>query len=147
MELSSPAFDDYAHIPTRHGRHGEGANPPLQISGVPDATASLALIVDDLDSPLGAFTHWVVWNIPPDTVNIHEGAIPPGAQSGLNGFGERGWGGPCPPSGTHRYRFRLLALDCELELTTPDRRDHVESALAGHVIDEATLIGLFRADG
>lgn len=145
MELSSPAFADFEDIPRRHSRDGDGANPPLQIAGVPRAAVSLVLIVDDMDSPIGAFTHWVVWNMPPETTDIQEGAIPPGAQSGLNGFGELGWSGPCPPSGRHRYRFRLLALDRELELGTPDRRDRVERAMVGHVLAEATLTGVYRA--
>lgn len=145
MQLTSPSFADGEDIPNQHTFEGPNTSPPLQISGVPEAAQSLALIVEDIDSPIGVFTHWVVWNISPRTTRIDEGASPAGAEVGLNGFGEVRYSGPCPPSGRHRYRFRLLALDTTLDATSPDRKDHIQREMEGQIIDEAFLIGHVQA--
>ena len=132
-------------IPKKYTFDGENISPPLNIRHVPEQTESLALIVEDIDSPIGRFTHWVVWNIPPGTEAIAENSVPQNSQTGLNGFGEVRYSGPCPPSGRHRYRFRLLALDTMLEATTPDRKDHIISEMEGNILAKATLIGKYEA--
>lgn len=144
MEITSPAFDRGKDIPVKYTFDGENMSPPLRISDVPAEARSLALIVEDVDSPIGPFTHWVVWNIPPETTEIAENRQPPGAQIGINGFGEVRWGGPCPPSGRHRYRFHLLALDTVLEATSPDRRHQIESEMEGSILSRATLTGRYQ---
>ncbi len=146
MKLTSTAFNDGEEIPEKHTFDGENTHPPLRFEEVPGSARSLVLIMEDLDSPIGPFTHWVVWNLPPDTKEIGEESPLPGeAETGMNGFGEPRYGGPCPPSGRHRYRFRLLALDARLEATSPDRKDQIESEMEGNVLDEAFLTGLYRA--
>ena len=146
MQLTSPSFADGQDIPAKHTFDGGNVSPPLEIADVPDAARSLALIVEDIDSPIGTFTHWVVWNIGPQTTRIEANALPDGAEVGLNGFGETRYQGPCPPSGRHRYRFRLIALDTMLEASSPDRKDHIEQEMEGSVLAEATLIGRFTAE-
>ena len=146
MKLTSTAFNDGEDIPEKHAFDGENVPPPLRFEGVPGNAQSLALIMEDLDSPIGPFTHWVVWNLPPDTAEAgNDSPLPREAETGINGFGESRYGGPCPPSGRHRYRFRLLALDTRLEATSPDRKDQIESEMEGNVLDEALLTGLYRA--
>lgn len=145
MRLTSPSFADGEQIPSRHTIEGQNSSPPLQIAEVPEGTRSLALIVEDIDSPIGPFTHWLVWNIAPDTTRIEENAPPAEAERGINGFGEVRYSGPCPPSGRHRYRFRLIALDSMLEATTPDRKDHLIHEMDGNIIAETTLTGYFDA--
>lgn len=145
MNLASPSFANDASIPAKHARDGDNLSPPLTISGVPDAARSLALILEDIDSPMGIFTHWVVWNVPSDTTGIAEGMLPAEAEVGMNGFGEVRYDGPCPPSGRHRYRFRLLALDQTLDAPTGDRKDQIAADMAGCVITEATLTGWYDA--
>jgi Raf kinase inhibitor-like YbhB/YbcL family protein len=146
MELASSAFNDNGPIPSRHSRDGDNLNPPLTISGVPEAARSLLLIAEDPDSPIGVFTHWLVWNLPPDTREVAQGSLPDDARVGMNGFGEIRYDGPCPPSGYHRYVFRLLALDRLLDATTGDRRDQIMPALEQHVLAEATLTGRYPPD-
>ncbi len=145
MEITSTAFKDGEEIPDKHTFDGENLSPPLRFGGVPADAQSLALIVEDIDSPIGPFTHWVVWNMPPQTEEIGESALPREAETGINGFGEVRYGGPCPPSGRHRYRFRLIALDTRLEATAPDRKDQIESEMEGNVLAEAILTGLYQA--
>jgi len=115
MKVTSSAFQQGANIPSKFTCDGANTNPPLQISDVPAEAKSLVLIVDDPDAPSGLFTHWAVWNISPQATTIAEGSTPKGAQ-GTNDFGKSGYGGPCPPSGAHRYYFRVFALDRELDL-------------------------------
>ena len=145
MELSSPSFEDGADMPARHTHDGEDVSPALRISGVPAKAGSLALIMEDIDSPIGPFTHWVVWNIPPQTTEIREGELPQGAEVGLNGFGEARYAGPCPPSGRHRYRFRLFALESMLDATSPDRKDQIKADMEDQVVGAATLTGCYQA--
>ena len=125
MNLTSPAFGNNQSIPAKYTCTGQNVSPPLQWSGVPAHTTSLALTVDDPDAPSGHFMHWDVTQIPPTT-----NAIPEGGRVGVegtNGFGKTGYGGPCPPSGEHRYVFTLKALD-----------------EGGQQLAEATLIGKYR---
>jgi len=111
MKISSPAFNDNGTIPAKYGCSGAGTSPPLAFSGVPSSAKSLTLHVDDPDAPGGSFTHWDVTDIPQATTSVAEGQPPAGGTEGQNGFGSKGWGGPCPPSGTHHYVFTLTALD------------------------------------
>jgi len=140
MKITSSAFGHEGIIPTTYTCDGEDINPQLRIANVPEGTKSLALIVDDPDAPGGTFDHWVVWNIMP-TDEIASDTVP-GAQ-GKNGFGDLGYGGPCPPSGTHRYYFRLFALDTTLDVEEGAPRFEVEQAMKGHVIARAELMGTY----
>lgn len=145
MRITSPAFDDGGDIPDRYTLDGGNLSPPLRFHHVPEGTRSLALIVDDIDSPLGTFTHWVIWNIPLDTTELADDTVPPQAELGMNGFGTVGYAGPCPPSGRHRYRFRLFALNTVLEATSPDRKDQIESEVEGATIERAAMTGRYQA--
>lgn len=144
MQIESPAFPNRQDMPAKYTFDGENVSPPLRIAGVPDQTQSLALIVEDIDSPIGPFTHWVLWNIPPQTKEISENLVPSGAEVGINGFGEVRYGGPCPPTGRHRYKFRLYAVDIVFDETSPDRRDTIESEMEGHILAKATLTGMYQ---
>ncbi len=142
MELKSPAFEHGGKIPSRHTCDGADVSPTLRISGVPEGVAALALVMDDPDAPGGTFDHWLVWNIPPDTAEVPEGTEPQGVQ-GRTGFGQLGYGGPCPPNGTHRYRFKLYALDEALDLRAGSSKAKLEAAMEGHVVGEALLEGTY----
>jgi len=141
MKLTSPEFSDKEFIPGKFTCQGENVSPALNIESVPAGTRSLALIVDDPDAPMGTWTHWVVFNIPV-VPGIDESGIP-GSQ-GVNDFGKMDYGGPCPPSGTHRYFFRLYALDILLELDEGADRESLEAAMKGHILDSAELVGLYK---
>ena len=110
----------------------------MQIADIPSEAKSLVLIVDDPDAPGGLFTHWLVWNIPPQTSAVGEGSAPKGVQ-GTNDFGKLGYGGPCPPSGTHRYYFKIFALDRELDLPFGAKRGQLDGAMKGHVVAQGEL--------
>lgn len=145
MELQSQAFAENEPIPMRYTCDGENVHPPLTLVAVPSNVRSLALIVYDPDAPTGDFTHWIVWNIPPDTAEITEDALPPGTVEGLTDFGKSGYGGPCPPSGSHRYYFELYALDvAELPLEASATRSELEAAMNGHIIEQAALMGTYQ---
>lgn len=142
MELKSN-FNSGEKIPDKYCCRA-GVSPPLEISGVPAGVKSFVLIVDDPDAPSGDWVHWVVWNIPATTRNIAENSAgaTPGTQ-GKNDFGKNNYGGPCPPSGVHRYFFRLYALDTELELGTGSGKADVEKAIKGRVVEKAELMGTY----
>ena len=142
MKVTSSAFQQGANIPSKFSCDGPNTSPPLQISDVPTEAKSLVLIVDDPDAPSGLFTHWVVWNISPQNTTIGEGTTPKGVQ-GTNDFGKSGYGGPCPPSGTHRYYFKVFALDRELDLPVGAKRSQLDSAIKGHVIAQGELMGRY----
>lgn len=143
MKLTSPAFENYQKIPALYTCDGKKIHPPFAISGIPDGTKSLVLIVDDPDAPTGIFTHWVIWNIHPDTVLIEEGKIPSESQEGTNSAGSIGFVPPCPPSGRHRYFFTLYALDAKLGIDGKAVKTDVEKAIAGHVIVQSLLVGVY----
>jgi Raf kinase inhibitor-like YbhB/YbcL family protein len=148
MQITSPDFPPNGPIPDRYTCNGEGTNPPLDIADVPDGAKSLVLIVDDPDAPDPAapqvvWEHWVVWNIAPDTTSIPVGYLPGEAVQGTNSWGRTDYGGPCPPIGTHRYFFKLYALDTTLALGTSSIKADVEAAMQGHVLAQAELIGLY----
>jgi Raf kinase inhibitor-like YbhB/YbcL family protein len=144
MELASSAFADGQSIPRQHSCDGEGLSPPLSWTGVPDGASSLALIVDDPDAPGGTFTHWLAWGLEPAAGGLGEGEAAP--LEGRNDFGETGYRGPCPPPGhgTHRYFFRLHALEDELELEPGAGRAELERALARRSVAVAELLGTYE---
>ena len=142
MKITSSAFQQGVNIPSKFSCDGPNSSPPLQISDVPTEAKSLVLIVDDPDAPSGLFTHWAVWNISPQNTTIAEGNTPKGVQ-GTNDFGKSGYGGPCPPSGTHRYYFKVFALDRELDLPVGAKRSQLDAAMKGHVIAQGELMGRY----
>lgn len=143
MKIESSAFLDNQFIPSKYTCDGENVNPPLKISGVPSETKSLVLIVDDPDAPRGTWVHWTLWNINPKITEISENNSPEGAVEGVTDFGKPGYGGPCPPSGTHRYFFKIYALDITLDLEVSAKVKDIEKAMEGHILDQARLIGLY----
>ena len=142
MKIISSAFHQGGNIPSKFSCDAANTNPPLQISDVPPGAKSLVLIVDDPDAPSGLFTHWVVWNISPRLSTIPEGSTPKGVQ-GTNDFGKSGYGGPCPPSGAHRYYFKIFALDRDLDLSSGAKRGQLDAAMKGHVVAQGELIGRY----
>ncbi len=142
LRLSSPAFEHGQPIPSRYTADGEDISPPLVIEGIPPGTKSLVLIMDDPDAPIGLWVHWVVFNIPPDTTKIEEGVEPPGTP-GTNSWRRTGYGGPAPPSGTHRYFFRVYALDTVLDLSEGANKRQVEHAMEGHILAMGELMGTY----
>jgi hypothetical protein len=139
--VTSLSFSQNGMIPSKFTCDGDGISPSLHIDNIPDKTISLALIVDDPDAPHGTFTHWVAWNIDP-AGDIAENTKP--GEQGKNGFGKTGYGGPCPPSGTHHYHFKVYALDIKLKLPAHSDRSSLEHAMKGHVLAEGELIGLYK---
>lgn len=145
MKLTSPKFGNNEFIPKKFTCEGEDINPALTIEDIPADTQSLALIVDDPDAPMGMWVHWVVYNIPKGASRIEENSIP--GEQGNNDFGRQNYGGPCPPSGTHRYFFKIYALDRELNLKSGLAKKELEKAMQGHILDKAELIGLYKKVG
>jgi len=143
LTLTSPAFKPHQSIPVKYTCQGENVNPPLLIGNIPGGTKSLALIMDDPDAPAGVWVHWVLYNISP-TDRIAENSIP--GHQGINDFRRANYGGPCPPSGKHRYFFKLYALDEMLSLTGEVRRGDLLKAMEGRVLGKAELIGLYRKE-
>jgi len=143
MKLTSSAFANNGAISSEFTCDGADISPALVISDVPKNAKSLALIMDDPDAPIGTFVHWVVWNIPTDTKEIKKGDEPAGVQ-GTTGFKRSGYGGPCPPSGTHRYFFKLYALDILLDLPEGSNKNDLEKSMGSHIIEKTQLIGLYK---
>jgi hypothetical protein len=146
LRLASPAFEDGGPIPEAYGHDARNVNPPLSIANVPSGAASLTLIVDDPDAvePAGhVWLHWLVWNVPPSTTTIPEAWEPTEAVEGTNDFGERGYGGPAPPDGTHTYRFKLYALDSTLDLPTSANERDAGAAMRGAVLAQTQLTGTY----
>lgn len=143
LTLKSPAFENNSRIPEKYTCDGEDINPPLEISGTPENAQSLVLIVDDPDAPMGTWVHWTVWNIDPKTAEISEDSVPKEAIQGLTDFGQPGYGGPCPPSGTHRYFFKLYALNIKLDLPKNSNKAAVEKAMREYILTQTELIGLY----
>lgn len=146
MKLTSKAFQEGGMIPAQYTCTGANISPPLAWEGVPEKTKSLALIVDDPDAPGKVWVHWVAFNIPanvkemPENVPAQEN-INGGGKQGTNDFKKVGYGGPCPPSGTHRYYFKLYALDTDLNLDSTTTKDQLLKAMEGHVLGEGQLMG------
>lgn len=143
LQITSPAFATGATIPTKFTCDGDNLSPELNVSGIPPGTRSLALIMDDPDSPAANFVHWLLFNLPSNLTQIPEGQIPSGSQTGVNSFGHIGYGGPCPHQGEHRYVFTLYALDQTLTLDQPDRQ-RLEAAIKDHVLASVQLTGKYQ---
>ena len=144
MEISSPAFENNHAIPKIYTCDGKNINPSLLFSNIPQRAKNLALIVDDPDAPAGTWVHWIVFNIPTTTKEIAENSVPAGSTLGITSFGKPGYGGPCPPSGTHRYFFKLYALDTIIDASRKTTKAILEAEIQGHIIDQAETIGLYQ---
>ncbi len=140
LVITSPVFENNGFIPAKYTFDGEDVNPPLKIEDIPEETQSLVLIVDDPDAPMGTWDHWVVWNIPP-TDKIEENSVP--GTEGLNDFNRHSYGGPCPPSGTHRYFFKVYALDTKLYLDPNSRKKDVERSMEQHILARGEILGRY----
>lgn len=142
LTLSSPAFKDGERMPVRHTCDDTNINPHLDIDGVPPSAKSLVLLMEDPDAPSGTWHHWICFNLPPTTREIPEG-YEPGGISGKGTAGNLDYFGPCPPDGEHRYVFRVFALDTMLDLKAGASRAEVDEAMIGHVLDKASLTGIY----
>src|SRR5215467_11989345 len=153
LQLTSSSFQSDGNIPRQFTCEGQDISPELTWKNTPSGTKTFALIVHDPDAPrAGGFTHWVVYDIPAKVTHIPQAApkgekLPGGGIQGKNDFGQTGYRGPCPPSGTHRYYFYLYALDTELKLPSGATKDELEKAMKGHVLEKAELIGKYRKTG
>lgn len=149
IKITSSAFQDGGMIPAKYTCDGADVSPPLQWDNVPQGTKSIALICDDPDAPMGTWVHWVLFNLPADTRQLPED-VPPdktlstGASQGTSDFGRIGYGGPCPPGGTHRYFFKIYALDSKLDLPAGARKDDLVEAMQGHSLGQGQLIGKYK---
>ncbi|VVM04523.1 Putative lipoprotein LppC [Methylacidimicrobium cyclopophantes] len=146
MKITSPSFSNGQPLPRECGYRYQNRNPELRITEVPAQARALALIMDDPDAPRGTFVHWLVWNLPPTTSKLSPGELPAEARTGRNHFGDNRYDGPAPPSGTHRYFFRLFALDSPLALPAGADRKALEKAMEGHIVATTTLMGTFTAE-
>ena len=148
IRINSTVFEEGEPIPTRYTCSGVDISPPLEWDALPQDTKSLALICEDPDAPGGLWTHWIIFNLPADTTHLPEHLmeremLDNGAKQGLNDFGRVGYGGPCPPGGTHRYFFKIYALDIKLDLPPLIRRNEFLETITGHVLDEGQLMGVY----
>lgn len=153
MQLTSIAFKQGGSIPTKYTCQGEDSSPPLSIAGVPPGARSLALIVDDPDAPdpsapKTTWVHWVLFNLPTDTAALPEAAdsaaLPEEAVQGINDWKKAKYGGPCPPTGRHRYFFKLYALDSTLTLGSHTSKAQLEQAMQGHIVEQTELVGTYK---
>jgi Raf kinase inhibitor-like YbhB/YbcL family protein len=149
MQLTSQAFEAGGMIPAKYTCDGPDVSPSLSWTDPPAGIKTYALISDDPDAPVGTWVHWVLWNIPADAGGLEENlpktaSLPNGAQQGTTDFRRIGYGGPCPPSGTHRYFFKLYALDTMLELPASTTKRDLEGAMQGHILGQAELMGQYR---
>ena len=149
MEIKSSAFGNGKSIPSKYTCDGADFSPPLEWSESPAGTKSFALICDDPDAPMGTWVHWVIYDIPSATTMLAEGIsrekeLPGGGIQGINDFRRIGYGGPCPPGGTHRYFFKLFALDAMLSLKPGITKDQLLKAMRGHILAEAQTMGTYR---
>jgi Raf kinase inhibitor-like YbhB/YbcL family protein len=150
LKLSSSAFENEGTIPEKHSKLGGNISPTLSWSGVPKKTIHLALIMDGPDAPGRVFVHWLVYGLSPKTKKLEEGQppvrnLPNGAHQGVNDFLEVGYGGPQPPSGTHRYFFHLYALDTDMYIPIDLTRQELDGAIEGHILEEAQLMGRYQS--
>jgi len=148
MDLNSQAFRPGGMIPAKYTCDGADISPPLTLPDPPAGTKSFALIMDDPDAPVGTWVHWVIWNIPATTRALEENipktaSLPNGARQGTNDFKRTGYGGPCPPSGTHRYFFRLYALGSTLSLSPETTKSVLEDTMRRHILAQSELIGKY----
>lgn len=149
MTLESPAFKDGDIIPAKYTCDGDNVSPPLSWSNPPEGTVGFALIMDDPDAPLGTWVHWIVYRIPATARFVAEGAskskkLPEGSVEGFTDFQSTPYGGPCPPSGTHRYFIKLYALDTRLNLQPGATKKQLLDAMKGHMLAQAELVGKYK---
>jgi hypothetical protein len=144
MQITCPILQPNNFVPSKYTCDGEGINPPLKIENIPEKAKSLALIMDDPDAPGGTFIHWLVWNIHPVISEIEENSVPLDAVEGMNSANKEGYTPPCPPSGTHRYRFKLYALDQYLSLEKKISQSDLENEIQKHLIDSAELVTQYQ---
>lgn len=148
FQLTSTAFSQGTPIPALYTCQGRDISPPLAWGEPPASTRSFALIMDDPDAPVGIWVHWVIYNLPPEARSLPEalptdGQLPDGSLQGKNSWNRLGYGGPCPPSGTHRYFFKLYALDTTLSLSTGASKGQLIQAMEGHILAQAELMGTY----
>jgi hypothetical protein len=146
--LSSTAFAEGDPIPQIYSCDGEDISPPMQWTDPPEGTMSFALIADDPDAPVGTWVHWVLYNLPADTSSLPEAFLsdadlPDGSKNGENSWGRLGYGGPCPPGGTHRYFFKIYALDLTLDIAAGATKEQLLQAVEGHILAESELMGTY----
>jgi hypothetical protein len=149
MELTSSAFSEGAMIPDKYTCDGSDVSPPLNWKAAPAGTKSFVLICDDPDAPVGTWVHWVYYDIPAGTEGLPENVVPDerpaqGGTQGVNDFRKIGYGGPCPPGGTHRYYFKLYALDTPLNLSSGATKKQVLKAMENHIIGQTQLMGKYK---
>ena len=144
MKITSSVFENNNKIPSKYTCDGENINPPLNFIDVPKNTKSLVLLMDDPDAPMGTFVHWVVFSINSEEKQINEDFVPSGSIQGKNTVGNDKYIGPCPPSGTHRYFFKLYALSSDLDLDKNAGKEQVEEAMKNNIIEKSELIGLYK---
>ena len=149
MEIKSSAFKHNEIIPSNYTCDGGNISPPLLWNEIPENTKSLALIADDPDAPVGTWTHWVIYNMPPTSKGLQEGVLPVQSFShdtkqGINDFQQIGYGGPCPPSGIHRYFFKLYALNTKLNLESGATKEQLLMAMKGHILAQGETVGKYR---
>jgi Raf kinase inhibitor-like YbhB/YbcL family protein len=149
IKLTSAAFKEGGPIPRAYTCDGVNVSPPLEWSGVPKTAKTLAIVCDDPDAPGGTWVHWVLYNLPADNIGLVENLpatekLAAGGFQGTNDFGKIGYGGPCPPSGTHRYFFKIYALDSELPLKAGATKAELMEAMEGHVVLQGQLMGTYR---
>lgn len=148
MKIRSSAFDEGGRIPKKYTCDGDNVSPPLEWEGVPEGTESLVVICDDPDAPMGTWVHWLVYDLPPDSGGLPENILPEtqlnsGAKQGMNDFQKIGYGGPCPPSGEHRYFFKLYALSKKLDLDAGLRKPGLVIAMEQLILDHCVLMGRY----
>lgn len=141
LSVTSPAFKNKEKLPVKYTCDGKGVNPSLVVDDIPSEAETLVLIVEDPDAPSGRFDHWIVWNIPTDE-KIEENSVP--GLEGLNNSGKTNYSSPCPPSGTHRYVFKVYALDAKIDLQAGSGRKELEEAIKNHIVAKGEMVGLYR---
>ncbi len=146
LNVISSAFGEGAMIPKKYTCDAQNVSPQIAWSGVPAGTKSIALICDDPDAPAGDWVHWVVYNMPASTMELPEGVqpLPAGSKRGTNDFRKSGYGGPCPPSGVHRYYFKIFALDTALSLGEGATKAQLLEAMEGHILAQGALMGRYK---
>ena len=149
IKITSSAFEDGGMIGAKYTCDGADVSPPLKWGAVPEGAKSVALICDDPDAPMGTWVHWVLFNMPAETKELAENIpadeiLPDGAKQGVSDFGRIGYGGPCPPSGTHRYFFKIYALDAEVDLAAGANKSQLVAAMEGHILGQGQLIGKYK---
>ncbi|MCX8108254.1 MAG: YbhB/YbcL family Raf kinase inhibitor-like protein [Verrucomicrobiae bacterium] len=149
IKVTSTAFTEGGMIPKQYTCDGKDVSPPLAWEGVPVGAKTIAVICDDPDAPVGTWVHWVLFNLPATVKELPENVpttknLPNGAKQGVNDFGRIGYGGPCPPGGTHRYYFKIYALDCELKLEAGATKAQLLKAMEGHILAQGQLMGKYK---